>query len=227
MFDELTPESIEIARALKARVDQRADETQSSIREVVELALNGYFAHLDRETEVRSTAYHEAGHVVVAAVKGLKLRKRGLRIDQEGSGIAYYESKQKDGSSDIGEDPSRVASIVAAYAGHHAQARFYPGCGTASACCDTEQAHDLENEMFSEPRVQCEKDAEYKKQSKELVNQRWKAIEALAEALLAKPLTPQVGCERRWSHQCQEKVITGEEIISLLARHGVSATLVD
>src|ERR1700687_30489 len=56
------------------------------------------------ERYVESTAYHEAGHIVVAAVQGLRLRRRGLRIDRLGAGLASYCDKKADGSKDLGPD---------------------------------------------------------------------------------------------------------------------------
>lgn len=42
---------------------------------------------LVNEKYVEGAAYHEAGHIVVAVVQGLALRKGGLRIDERGEAL--------------------------------------------------------------------------------------------------------------------------------------------
>jgi hypothetical protein len=37
---------------------------------------------------VESCAYHEAGHIVIAAVQNMPLRQRGIRNDQVGNGYS-------------------------------------------------------------------------------------------------------------------------------------------
>src|SRR5579875_2455932 len=43
-----------------------------------------------RDEYVKSAAYHEAGHVVVAALQGMPLQEAGIRVDSEGSGVSHY-----------------------------------------------------------------------------------------------------------------------------------------
>jgi len=74
----------------------------------------------DKEKKyVESAAYHEAGHMVVAALCGFPLRKRGLRIDEKGFGLACYKKQDDPKCSDTD------SIIVAAYAGLIAQEEFY------------------------------------------------------------------------------------------------------
>ncbi|MGA2538950.1 MAG: hypothetical protein ABSF53_23285 [Terracidiphilus sp.] len=72
-----------------------------------------------------STAYHEAGHAVAAVLQGLELRERGVHIDVEASGIAYYCHRLPGikGISD-GDRAEREKTIVALYAGKVAQEEF-------------------------------------------------------------------------------------------------------
>jgi hypothetical protein len=55
--------------------------------------------------------------------------------------------------------------------------------------------------------------------------QKWLVIKALATALLTKqwePLKPlKSGCT--WSHETTAKYVTGEEVVSILGRHGIAA----
>ena len=227
LFDD--PHAIEVylPADLKAKLDQRASVTERSSARLVHEAVEDYFADLEKKRYVKSAAYHEAGHIVVAAVQGLKLRKRGLRIDQKGAGIAYYESKQPDGSTSVGEDPLRVAAIISAYAGRFAQIRFFrpEPCPTSPSCRDMDQARELVGEMWTEHNTRCAKDVEFRERSKIYVDQHWQVIEALAEALLARPWAFQRNVERRWSHQYQEKYMEGGEVASFLSGFEIPATL--
>ena len=68
---------------------------------------------------VEGAAYHEASHIVVAAVQGLPLVEAGLRIYETGAGFAHYSVKQPDGSTNVGNDPCRERTIIATLAGTH------------------------------------------------------------------------------------------------------------
>jgi len=72
-----------------------------------------------------STAYHEAGHVVIAAVQRVPLSNRGLRIDQKGAGISYYRFAKPDGSANLGSEIKREQTIRSIQAGYIAQEKFY------------------------------------------------------------------------------------------------------
>ena len=49
------------------------------------------------DMDIESTAHHEAGHIVVAAVQRLRLLPQGLGVDPQGEGLACY-FKQPDAS---------------------------------------------------------------------------------------------------------------------------------
>jgi len=42
------------------------------------------------EVQITTAAYHEAGHIVVAAALGLPLRPEGIMIGEDGKGFACY-----------------------------------------------------------------------------------------------------------------------------------------
>jgi hypothetical protein len=89
------------------------------------------------EKYVQGAAYHEAAHVVVAAVQGLRLGKDGLRIDQNGAGLACYRCKQPDRSVNVGPEPCRERTIIATLAGQIAHGIFYEPAANGDA-----NAHD-------------------------------------------------------------------------------------
>jgi len=68
---------------------------------------------------LKGVAYHEAGHMIVAALSGLSLGRCGLRLDEEGFGLACYK-KPQDATS-----PEVETLIIAAYAGVSAHEEFY------------------------------------------------------------------------------------------------------
>jgi hypothetical protein len=72
----------------------------------------------DIEVTLESAAYHEAGHMVIAAALGLKLRPEGLMVDPCGKGLACY-CRQPDLT-----DATRKRVIVATLAGFAAESRF-------------------------------------------------------------------------------------------------------
>src|SRR5712671_5987597 len=63
-------------------------------------------------------AYHEAGHIVIAAVRGLVLRPDGLMVISNGEGFCVY-CTQPDES-----DASRESVVVSSFAGYYAAKRF-------------------------------------------------------------------------------------------------------
>jgi hypothetical protein len=71
-----------------------------------------------QDLRFRCTAHHEAGHIAIAAVQGLKLRPDGFATDTFGEGLACYSKKPED------SDLSRERIIIAHFAGYRAQERF-------------------------------------------------------------------------------------------------------
>lgn len=170
------------------------------------------------ERYVEGAAYHEAAHIVVAAVQGLLLGKKGLRIDQNGAGLACYRCKQPDRSVKVGPDPWREHTIIATLAGQIAHGIFYEPVanGDANAYDDLDHVRKLVSEMYPVRDDQFKARAELLKRSKALVHRHWEAVDGLAKALWAKP----------WSHDPpHEKRIEGKEVISLLGQYKISAAL--
>jgi hypothetical protein len=175
-------------------------------------------------------AYHEAGHIVIAAVRGLVLRPDGLMVISNGEGFCVY-CTQPDES-----DASRESVVVSSFAGYYAAKRF----------CDEHLCPD-----FLDPLPQISDDwkdargiidklsTEYlagkslltvllglERESKHLVDQHWPSIEALTIALLAKdpePMRP-LKTGQTWSHHTGPvRYMDGEEAVGILAQHGIGA----
>src|ERR1041385_3142923 len=152
------------------------------------------------EKYVNSTAYHEAGHIVVAAVQQMPMRNFGVRIDSLGCGKAFYWRRIPDGSRDnVGADVERERTIVSTSAGYIAQKCFYGDALTEevqkymefSANADTSLVIELLQEMYSGNQAlwfQARK--QLWDRSIQLVEEYWKAIDTLAQSLLKREWEP-------------------------------------
>ena len=175
------------------------------------------------DVRLKCGAHHEAGHMVIAAAQGLRLRPEGLMLDASGDGVAWYH-KQPDGS-----DLSRERIIVATLAGFRAENRFreersYRERGELEVTLspDGREARkllmELQGEYFSNERKQGNR-------LDSLIEQHWLTIKALATALLAKnpePLQP-LKSGATWSHQKTARYLVGNEVVSILVRCGIVA----
>ena len=182
---------------------------------------------LDRrsdEKHVESVAYHEAGHMVVAAVLGFPLSRRGLRIDEKGLGLASY--KKPDPKSC---NTRRENIIIVANAGLIEQMKFYGAdskeCRTDGANSDHREIESLLDIQYPSPPFTA-RGKEWsvarenlRQRSEELVEHRhWATIETLAKALLHKDWVHGTSSERRWSWQPREKSIEGKEVRDILSK---------
>jgi hypothetical protein len=175
---------------------------------------------------VKSAAYHEAGHTVVAAAQEMPLRHPGIHLDPDGSGISFYWFKKP---GEVGTDLERERTIISAGAGWAAQIRFYPRCPEAGASDDVNLITELLNEMYSSgSQAWHAAEGRLYAESQRLVERHWSAIEALAVALWAKPWTPRTpDKEREWSKGRQEKWMDGTEVDSILQEFDIHTIIVD
>jgi hypothetical protein len=173
---------------------------------------------------VESCAYHEAGHIVIAAVQAIPLRQRGIRIDEVGNGLACYHFRVPDGSSNLGRNEEREKTIRATKAGYLAQKKFYPECRPASAHFDVDAVRKLLDEMYP-GSASFDAHTRLHAEAITLIEEHWDAIKATGEALWSKEWKYQALAERRWSLQLREKSIEGPEILSLLKRFNIAANI--
>jgi ATP-dependent Zn protease len=163
-----------------------------------------------------SAAYHEAGHIVVAAVLGLRLSSHGIRLDGEGKGIAYYKGHWNKASEFRQTIEDRV---VAALAGLIAQEKFYPECSPSGANEDEKLVNYLLQNIYPDASSTDFKRSQLLEKSKNLVTQHWEAICAVVNALWRKcPRKRRVDSEpdSSWSDCRCERWLPGAEIVSIL-----------
>lgn len=180
---------------------------------------------------VESCAYHEAGHAVIAAAQHIPLKTGGIRIDQKGSGFSHYQVTKLSGSKNVGPDPEREKAIRSTQAGYIAQEKFYlrffdrlPPSGSSH---DSDYIRGLLEEMYSGRNDFSEAINKLAAETRQLVDEHWQAIEALAQTLLQKEWESQAppSGERRWSTQLAQKKMDGAEVVALLQQYQISASV--
>jgi len=186
----------------------------------------------DLEAKLTEVAYHEAGHVVIAAALELRLLSEGLMIDTAAGGLGCY--CKEPGESDI----LRERVMVSAFAGCFAQNRFceeqsYPLLNYFNIIWSSDWreargiAIKLSNEYVAGRSILTIQE-ELERRSKQLVAENWPAIGAVADALLAKnwePLRP-LKSGSQWSMQPMAKYLSGEETVRVLELFGFAAVWV-
>jgi hypothetical protein len=182
------------------------------------------------DLRVECGAHHEAGHIVIAAVQGLKLRPDGLMVGSDGNGVAVYCTTPEE------SDSSREAVILSTEAGYWADVRFceehsLPGPDANGPVMYHDHFQSLEILKSLSARYLAGEDPKWvyvrlQNRSKRLVEQHWLAIKELAAALLAKesqPMRP-LKTGKPWTHStAPARYLDGQEAVEVLARHGITA----
>jgi hypothetical protein len=182
------------------------------------------------------TAHHEAGHMVVAAVNGLRLRPDGLSVDSRREGLCCYH-KEPDGSP-----LSRERIIVSKFAGYYAEWRYRNEFGLLEKALspelyfvfssDGKEARKLSIELSKGtwsnkelPRSAPDIENDLQQQSEKLIGQHWNVIRTIADALLAKEwenMKPLV-TGTIWSNAAKAKYLSREEAVSILECFSINA----
>jgi hypothetical protein len=181
------------------------------------------------DVQITTAAYHEAGHIVVAAALGLPLRPEGITIGEDGKGFACYWKEP-----DL-NDSSVEANTLASFAGFYAEKRLRSMRGFqpreylgVTWSTDWKEARALEAKFSnaylgnkSIPAVH----GELEKKAEEIVAQCWPAIEKVAKTLLARNWEPKKAFESgtEWSESANAKYITGEELVAVFVGLGITA----
>jgi len=127
-------------------------------------------------------AHHEPGHIVVAAVEGLRLRPEGLMVDPSGFGLACYHDTPED------SDSARERNIRAVLAGFAVEKRYreerhYSPRGEMDLTFNRDNvvARTLLGQLDGDYWAH---DRRLRGQLNGLIEKHWLAIDALALALL-------------------------------------------
>ncbi|MFZ0913137.1 MAG: hypothetical protein WBQ76_07320 [Candidatus Korobacteraceae bacterium] len=186
------------------------------------------------DTRLTIAAHHEAGHIVIAAAMGLRLRPEGIMVDKGAWGLACFY-KEPDES-----DESKESIIVATVAGYLAQKRF---CEEHGYSCplpddlevtlspDSKEARGIETNLSRQylgKRTVPEVHELLQQRAAELVLQHWPAIEAVAREVASKSLAPlkPLKSGTQWSDQTSARSLPGDEVVKIVERFGIKAVCV-
>jgi hypothetical protein len=186
----------------------------------------------------KSGAYHEAGHIVVAAAQGMLLSIHGVHVDRDGKGISFYDCRKPEPVRRE-FDKKGEHTIISLFAGLIAQQTFHTNCSTAGSSEDKDWIERLLAQMYlggtsvaemkmSEVRLN-ETRQRLREEARQLVNDHWTAIDTLAKALWEQPSTPRLPDEpeKLWSPLREEKTIDGAGIAAILKKFGICAALLE
>lgn len=170
----------------------------------------------DPTKAIHKAAYHEAGHVVVAANCDIGIgRSIGMCIDLFGRGYSEIRLRSPGDSADY--PISREDSIVVLFAGRIAEMQFDPLAESKSASSDLSRIKELQDEAPSITVLNGLED-----QSRTLVKGGWRSIEQLATELLRRPYEDRRESED-WSKCKVARYLCGEKISGILRFSGIVA----
>jgi hypothetical protein len=172
----------------------------------------------DLTKAIHKAAYHEAGHVLVAAKCRVEIgRSIGMCIDLFGRGNSEMRLRYPGDSPDY--PVSREDSIVVLFAGRIAEMQFDPLTEGRSASCDLGRIKELQDEAPSNTVLNGLED-----QSRTLVKEGWRSIEQLATELLSRPYEDRRESEG-WSKCEVARYLCGEKISEILGLSGIAVRL--
>jgi hypothetical protein len=162
---------------------------------------------------LEETAYHEAGHMVGAAVSGLDLKTNGI--------IVYEVGELADGWAFYWEDkPLWDSILLAVRAGQVAQLRKFPNSEFRGGQQDVKNFFDVVTSQFGQNR--CGEFWErISSEVNRLLNEHWPAVEKIAKALMQSDWVPVEPGEHPVARR--KKVLDGNALVAVLARHDISA----
>ena len=163
---------------------------------------------------LEETAYHEAGHIVVAARLGLDLRPKDITIWEAAKdvmdGLAGYWDNEADWDK----------NLQAVRAGQIAQWRRFPKSDTTGAKPDNDYFFKVVGEHFTESIASNIWESVSKK-ANALLEAHWSAVAEIAETLMAAEWIS-VG-ENEHPVAKRKKNLDGEALVAILSSHRISA----
>jgi hypothetical protein len=169
---------------------------------------------------LEATAYHEAGHIVVAGLVSLPIRQRGLTIwgaanESTGGAVDCQELNER------WED-----QLLFLRAGAWAEKKKFPNASVASgARGDDSRIFDIVlkhlNSQWSDMDEKIETQVDI------LLDDHWDAVVAVVEAVIESPWKPLDADDhpkiREWFKR--KKNLDGHTLAGILKEHGISAVL--
>jgi hypothetical protein len=159
----------------------------------------------------------------------MPLRKRGIHVDWEGSGISYYHHRSPgDPGRSKQDELEREQTIIALYSGIDSQKKFFPDCQLDEAwALDKAIIRLLLEEMQPARPATCSADLHAR--AEKLVADNWSTIDGLASTLLAKGNTamPAIEVHEGWSRgkKGTEKFMSASEIAAFFESLGIEVLI--
>lgn len=176
------------------------------------MAISNHNEELHAE-EVLAVAHHEAAHIVVACVLGLKIGMKGTTVNGPSigdvTGVAWFEGATP---GTFVEEDKVDDVIVALLAGGRAHRRFKENVETPTYK-DRERIVELCDEPPTHPPVVPSRCEPLMEMAELLVTEHWEAIKRVASALCAK----QWHYSRKPSQFFRDKTLSGNELVAILA----------
>jgi hypothetical protein len=163
---------------------------------------------------LEEAAYHEAGHIVVAAALGLDLRPKGITIWEAEKDVMDGLARYLDDEADWEKN------LQAARAGQIAQWRRFPHADTTGAKPDNDYFFKVVEEHFPGSLASNIWESVSKKVDA-LLEAHWSAVVEIAETLKASEWMS-VG-ENEHPLAKRKKQLSGETLATILSSHGLSA----
>ena len=162
---------------------------------------------------LEETAYHEAGHIVVAVALGLDLRPKGITIWQVTNnvmdGLAGYWD----------DDTGWEKNLQAVRAGQIAQWRKFPRSDTTGSKPDNDYFFKIVKEHFA-GYIAGNIWESVGNRANALLEAHWGAAAEIAETLIAAEWMPVDGTEHPLAKR--KKRLGGEALLTILSSHGIS-----
>jgi hypothetical protein len=159
------------------------------------------------------TAYHEAGHITIAAAVGLDLQHKGI--------IVYEVQNVGDGWAFYWEDSQQWKDILTALrAGQLAQLKKFPGSYSLGAEIDLKKFSYIVAEHFPGV-IDGDMQEEINKKTFGLLDVHWSAVEDVARAVINAPSVPVAPGEH--AQATRKKHLDGNAIVAILAPHNIRA----
>ena len=156
---------------------------------------------------LEETAYHEAGHVVIAGAVGLDLKPLGIVIREVAEDVT-------DGIASYWEDTAEWEKVLLALcAGEMAQLKQFPCSWTRGSQPDIQKFSKIVNNHLGHNR--------FREQVASLLEIHWSAVTSIALALMEGPWIIVEPTEHPKAKR--KKHLDGSTLVPILRRHGITA----
>ena len=167
------------------------------------------------DTPLEVTAYHEAGHIVVASVLGMALKSEGVTVWEMAQGETF-------GAASIWEDERDwERTLIFLRSGVKAQLKQFPQFWTnTTGLSDDCGFFRIVREHFGDRKNELKERIDL--QTDLLLDKHWSAVEAIAQAVTAGDWKP---AEDGGIEAKRKKQLDGLTLAAILEKHGIPAVV--